>query len=72
MIGADSVNVTSPWHRRVSECFRLFQSCVSGGLLQYSVRMTVPAPERILVVDDDPALRELLGEYLSANGMVID
>lgn len=34
--------------------------------------MTSPAPERVLVVDDDPALRELLGEYLSANGMVVE
>ncbi|MBK9573648.1 MAG: response regulator [Rhodoferax sp.] len=34
--------------------------------------MTSPAPERVLVVDDDPALRELLDEYLSANGMVVE
>jgi two-component system phosphate regulon response regulator OmpR len=34
--------------------------------------MISPAPERVLVVDDDPALRELLDEYLSANGMVVE
>ena len=28
--------------------------------------------ERVLVVDDDPALRELLSEYLTANGMVVE
>ncbi|MFA6442775.1 MAG: response regulator [Sterolibacterium sp.] len=28
--------------------------------------------ERVLVVDDDPALRELLAEYLTANGMSVE
>ena len=28
--------------------------------------------ERVLVVDDDPALRELLSDYLTANGMVVE
>ncbi|MDY0013643.1 MAG: response regulator [Rhodocyclaceae bacterium] len=32
---------------------------------------TLPAP-RILVVDDDPALRDLLSEYLGANGFTVD
>ena len=28
--------------------------------------------ERVLVVDDDPVLRELLSDYLTANGMVVE
>ncbi|MCF8183947.1 MAG: response regulator, partial [Polynucleobacter sp.] len=28
--------------------------------------------ERVLVVDDDPALRELLADYLTANGLVVE
>ena len=28
--------------------------------------------ERVLVVDDDPALRELLSDYLTANGLVVE
>lgn len=28
--------------------------------------------ERVLVVDDDPALRELLCDYLTANGLLVD
>jgi DNA-binding response OmpR family regulator len=34
--------------------------------------MTTPAPVRILVVDDDPALRDLLTDYLAASGFVVD
>jgi two-component system, OmpR family, phosphate regulon response regulator OmpR len=34
--------------------------------------MDSPAPPRILVVDDDPALRELLAEYLGASGFTVD
>ncbi|MBI4753970.1 MAG: response regulator [Betaproteobacteria bacterium] len=34
--------------------------------------MTSPAPHRILVVDDDPALRDLLHAYLSDNGFAVD
>ncbi len=34
--------------------------------------MTSETPARILVVDDDPALRELLASYLSASGFVVD
>ena len=34
--------------------------------------MHTPVQSRILVVDDDPALRELLSEYLGANGFVVD
>jgi DNA-binding response OmpR family regulator len=30
------------------------------------------AKERVLVVDDDPALRDLLAEYLTANGMTVE
>ena len=30
------------------------------------------AKERVLVVDDDPALRDLLAEYLTANGMCVE
>ncbi|MDP1606115.1 MAG: response regulator [Rhodocyclaceae bacterium] len=33
--------------------------------------MTSPALPRILIVDDDPALRELLTTYLVANGFVV-
>jgi two-component system phosphate regulon response regulator OmpR len=34
--------------------------------------MTSSPVERVLVVDDDPALRELLSDYLTANGMVVE
>jgi len=34
--------------------------------------MTASANERVLVVDDDPALRDLLSEYLTANGLAVD
>jgi len=34
--------------------------------------MNAAAQPRILVVDDDPALLELLAEYLSASGFVVD
>jgi len=34
--------------------------------------MSALVHERILVVDDDPALRELLSEYLAANGLVVE
>lgn len=34
--------------------------------------MTSSPAERVLVVDDDPALRELLSDYLIANGMTVD
>jgi two-component system phosphate regulon response regulator OmpR len=34
--------------------------------------MSTPAPPRILIVDDDPALRELLTTYLVANGFAVE
>ena len=34
--------------------------------------MNSPAPAHILVVDDDPALRELLAEYLAVNGLTVE
>lgn len=34
--------------------------------------MSHPASARILVVDDDPALRNLLTDYLAASGFVVD
>jgi len=34
--------------------------------------MKAPTPARILVVDDDPSLRELLTDYLAASGFVVD
>ena len=34
--------------------------------------MSTVANERVLVVDDDPALRELLSEYLAANGLTVE
>lgn len=34
--------------------------------------MRTPLPPRILVVDDDPDLRELLRVYLGANGFAVD
>jgi two-component system phosphate regulon response regulator OmpR len=38
----------------------------------HSMGMNAAAQPRILVVDDDPALLELLAEYLSASGFVVD
>lgn len=40
--------------------------------MRYTGPMTSHPTERVLVVDDDPALRELLSDYLTANGMVVD
>ncbi len=34
--------------------------------------MSFSTNERVLVVDDDPALRELLSEYLTANGLEVE
>jgi two-component system phosphate regulon response regulator OmpR len=34
--------------------------------------MDTPGGARVLVVDDDPALRELLADYLGASGFVVD
>ncbi|MDD3327829.1 MAG: response regulator [Zoogloea sp.] len=34
--------------------------------------MTSPLPPRVLIVDDDPDLRDLLSEYLAANGLQIE
>jgi DNA-binding response OmpR family regulator len=34
--------------------------------------MNTLANERVLVVDDDPALRELLSDYLTANGLAVE
>ncbi|MDP1957244.1 MAG: response regulator, partial [Rhodocyclaceae bacterium] len=47
---------------------RLIGQAMSGVTL---CRMTSPALPRILIVDDDPALRELLTTYLVANGFVV-
>jgi len=40
--------------------------------LRYTRLMTSSPVERVLVVDDDPALRELLADYLTANGMTVE
>ena len=50
----------------VSKCFQSARARV----LRYTGSMNSPYAERVLVVDDDPALRELLSEYLAANGPV--
>jgi DNA-binding response OmpR family regulator len=34
--------------------------------------MEAPTPARVLVVDDDPALRDLLREYLGVSGFQVD
>ncbi|MGB7552010.1 MAG: response regulator, partial [Chromatiaceae bacterium] len=34
--------------------------------------MNNPNADRILVVDDDPALRDLLAEYLTVNGLTVE
>ena len=34
--------------------------------------MEAPTPARVLVVDDDPALRELLRDYLGVSGFQVD
>ncbi len=39
--------------------------------LHFTPIMTTTIPPRILVVDDDPDLRELLATYLGANGFVV-
>jgi hypothetical protein len=45
---------------------------VSGGLVGEQVEsMSSPDPSHILVVNDDPALRELLAEYLEVSGLQV-
>lgn len=59
--------------RRVSSCFGAFHDTAAWPWrwLHFPA-MSAAKPYRILVVDDDPALRELLIDYLSASGFVVD
>ncbi len=45
---------------------------VRAGRWLHCTAMNAAVPSRILVVDDDPALRQLLADYLSASGFVVD
>lgn len=71
-MGVCRISRMSSWHRCVPDCFRLFPKRERTHLLRYTGLMTPSPTERVLVVDDDPALRELLSDYLTANGMVVD
>ena len=53
-------------------CFGLFPKHERTHRMRYTRPMNSPSVERVLVVDDDPALRELLSDYLTANGMVVE
>jgi DNA-binding response OmpR family regulator len=59
-------------HQGVSICFPSFPPLGSPGEARYTDSMTSPTPPRILVVDDDPALCELLAEYLGLNGLTVE
>lgn len=41
-------------------------------IARYTDVMSDSTPARILVVDDDPALRDLLAEYLNVNGLTVE
>lgn len=58
--------------QRVSLRFDKVQRVSTGVRWLHSTAMNAAGPSRILVVDDDPALRELLADYLSASGFVVD
>jgi two-component system phosphate regulon response regulator OmpR len=71
---------TSPPHPTVSDCFRTYRDVTASAgamLRRYTASMNRPIPSRsadvprILVVDDDPALRELLADYLATNGFAV-
>ncbi len=71
-MGAAGNAAMSRPHRRVSVCFRAFPQRRRVKATRYTAAMSSPASPRILVVDDDPALRDLLAEYLSANGFAVE
>ena len=71
-MGAAGNAAMSRPHRRVSVCFRAFPATRWVGAARYTAHMSSSAPARILVVDDDPALRDLLAEYLDANGFAVE
>jgi DNA-binding response OmpR family regulator len=59
--------------RRVPSCFGAFHDAAAWPRRWlHCPPMAAAEPYRILVVDDDPALRELLIDYLSASGFVVD
>ena len=71
-MGVCRIGTMSLRYRCVSDCFSLFPKRERTCLLRYTVFMTPSSAERVLVVDDDPALRELLSDYLTANGMAVE
>jgi two-component system phosphate regulon response regulator OmpR len=58
--------------RRVSVCFRAFPPRRRRHRARYTAPMNAPPSAHILVVDDDPALRDLLAEYLTLNGLTVE
>lgn len=62
----------SSQHPSVSDCFRRFPLLGWAWGARYTAPMSSSAPSRILVVDDDPSLRELLAEYLGVNGLAVE
>jgi two-component system phosphate regulon response regulator OmpR len=80
MVGAAGCAVIAPACRPVSVGFGLFQRKVRPTLLarllitmdaKADVNTNAAAPPRVLVVDDDPDLRELLTGFLTASGFAV-
>ena len=64
----------APRSRALSRAYRFVSVCIGAAAgAGFSATLAAMSPEtRILVVDDDPALRDLLHAYLSDTGFTVD
>jgi two-component system phosphate regulon response regulator OmpR len=72
IIGGMRNGAISVSHPTVSDCFSTYRVVMCRGGERYTGGMNPSsAAPRILVVDDDPALRDLLADYLAKNGFAV-